>query len=263
MINKTDFTNWQKEPENSLTTFSRSSPNLSLLRDYIIKAWGGASLGIYGVRPVRGAPTPWSSHSFGAALDWSYRGLYDNANVTSGQDHANLYSQWLIDNSKELGIQAIHDYINSRIWRSLRVGGSSGWLGQKKDAEGMGQTWGNWLHIEVSKSSWALNTPIAQRLQAAPAAPVPQRPALFYGMPRNDLVVALQDFLKEKMNQDIGNSDGQFGGRTLKGFQNFRAWVAGAGHPITLDDRVDGVDWDYLAVYDGGWGRWYAAGFPH
>jgi hypothetical protein len=128
----------------------------------------------------------------------------------------------------------------------------------------MGQTWGNWLHVEVSKKTWWLNTPIAQRLSTEPVVePVPQRPTLYFGMPKSDLVKALQDFLRDKCSQDVGASDGLFGNRTLKGYQSFRVWVAAQGNAISPDDRVDGDDWNFLAVYDGSWDRWYAAGFPH
>lgn len=268
-VNTTDFYNWQAAPAAALKLFNKNSPNLVLIKGHVLGKFGGADLGMYGVRDIHGG-TSYSSHAFGAAWDWSYRGLYDNKNVQAGKDVAKLVSQYLIDNSEELGIQAIHDYISCRIWRANRAtDANQGWKVQAKDGNGMGQAWGNWLHIEVTRNDWWLNTPIEQRFPAAPTPEptpppvvVPQRPTLFLNMPRNDLVTALQDFLRDKCSQDIGNSDGLFGLRTLKGYQNFRSVVAAQGHPITLDDRVDGVDWDFLAIYDGGWSRWYNAGFP-
>lgn len=262
MINKTHFTNWQTKPESQLRLFNKASANLVLIQADLIKRFGGAGNGIYGIRDIHGG-TSLSSHAFGAALDWSYRGMYDNKNVQAGRDVAKLVSQWLIDNSKELGVQAIHDYINCRIWRSNRATDSNGgWRIQAKSTTGMGQTWGNWLHIEVHEQAWAWNTPIEQRLAPVPD-PVPQRPVLYYGMPTSYLVGAVQQILRDKCSQDIGPDDGNFGMRTLTGYRNFRAYITGQGHPITQDDRIDTVDWDYLAIADGGWARLYNAGFPH
>ncbi|MTA13484.1 MAG: hypothetical protein F2534_12860, partial [Actinobacteria bacterium] len=74
-INTTLFTDWARRPASDLARFNRASPALVSLLDGLRAAFPGvANLGIYKVRDQRGAPGVRSTHSFGAALDLSYRG---------------------------------------------------------------------------------------------------------------------------------------------------------------------------------------------
>jgi hypothetical protein len=154
-VNTTDFHNWQKAGAADKLRFRKASPNLVALRDFLLKRWGGKDIGIYGVRPIRGGEAM-SSHSFGAAMDWRYD------NRKEGQ----AAIRWLIKNSKELGIQAIHDYYGGTIWRSVRSApDKGGWKPADPDPNtGMGQAWAKWLHIETTKTDWANSTPVEKRL---------------------------------------------------------------------------------------------------
>ena len=148
--NKTKFYNWQRAVGTDYLKFRKDSPNLTAIKDYLCKRWGGSSVGILNKRPIRGGLSP-SSHTFGAALDWRY-------GDTVGHRHKveNEVLPWLIDNSEELGIQAIHDYYGCTVWRSVREEGKRGWKAQPKGSEGgaMGTTWAKWLHVETTKEFW-------------------------------------------------------------------------------------------------------------
>ncbi len=159
--NKTRFYNWQKAVATDFVKFRKESPNLLAIKDYLCKRWGGSSVGILNKRPIRGGASP-SSHTFGAALDWRY-------GDTVGHRHKIEVEvlPWLIENSEELGIQAIHDYYGCRVWRSVRVPASQrGWRTQPEKSEGgaMGASWVKWLHIETTKESWRNRTRVDERL---------------------------------------------------------------------------------------------------
>lgn len=149
----TEFVSWQSPKPAWYVKFRKASPNLVALCDSLIKRWDGTNIGIYGKRPIRGGSDP-SSHSFGAALDWKYPTKKAGTEAMA----------WLIANSEELGIQAVHDYVGCRIWRAGR-----GWKKQKVDEFGMGQAWGTWLHIETLPSRWADATPIEHRGVSLPS----------------------------------------------------------------------------------------------
>lgn len=183
-INTQFFTNWQDGRQPS-EKYRKTSPNLMALRDHLTKRWGGQYLGGYGTRPVRGGAA-WSTHAFGAAIDW--RWCVSGENVA--QQRAELDREvipFLINNSLELGIQAVHDYYGSpagvgRVWRSVRLHEPSGWKAQKSSSTGMGQTWAQWLHIEVYEGAWGNPDPVENRFSAPAPAPVPQ-PAVHHPKP--------------------------------------------------------------------------------
>ena len=152
MINTTDFYNWQKATKADAIRYKTSSPNLLAIKDEVMKRFGGTNNGLYAKRPIRGGEAP-SSHSFGSAWDWRYPSRKVAIDVMN----------WLVQNSAEFGVQAVHDYVGCRIWRSKRINGKSGWLKQKPDQQGMGQAWAKWIHIETTKTMWKNNTPIANR----------------------------------------------------------------------------------------------------
>lgn len=149
----TNFYNWQQANKLDMQRFRKESPNLRVIKDHVMKRWQGTNLGTYGVRPIKGGGSP-SSHSFGVA--WDYRAPNRKKTLE--------VIKFLIANSEELGIQAVHDYRGCRIWRSFRAGGKRGWVKQKPDKHGMGQAWGTWIHIEITKDSWKDKRPVEVRL---------------------------------------------------------------------------------------------------
>lgn len=137
-VNKTEYYDWQKGTAADKVRFRKASPNLLLIKDYLIKRFGGSNVGIVARRNQRGKDTT-STHWFGAALDWRYetRAAAKNA------------MKELIENSKEWGVQMVVDYVGGVIWTP-----SKGWRKKEPDKWGMGQAWAKWLHIETTKSAW-------------------------------------------------------------------------------------------------------------
>ena len=86
---------------------------------------------------------------------------------------------WLINNSKQLGIQAIHDYAGKRIWRPPSCSGrpatpspECGW----KPSSGPQMKSGNyWLHLEVLPIRWHDPRSVAEMLNP-PKPPEPKPP---------------------------------------------------------------------------------------
>lgn len=129
----------------------KCSPALLALRNDLLGRWGLSSLGCYGPRAVRGG-TSASTHTWGAAIDLSY-----GASPLVTQDEICGY---LVAWSGEWGLQAIHDYRRSRIWRAGRTTDpaeacTTWWRAQRRDQNGMGQSWATWLHLEVHPDAWA------------------------------------------------------------------------------------------------------------
>lgn len=224
-----EFTNWQKKLKAEMAKFTKASPALVSLKDYLIPTFGGADLGLYGVRKVRGSLFAWSSHSFGSAWDYSYRGL--------PREVAEKVIAFLISNSEELGIQAIHDYMNSRIWHADRSGDKNGgWKNQRKDKEGMGQPWGDWLHIEVNERKWADGRSVLEKLGSD------TRRVLRRGDSGEDVKI-VQSVLRDKAGQTI-TVDGKFGSQTEMAVRNVQAFVSGGKGPVT--GVVDSEFWKVI-----------------
>jgi hypothetical protein len=241
-INTTIFTDWARKPRSELARWSRASPAIRSLRDGLLGRYPGAvSLGDYGVRNSRGSDEL-SVHSFGSALDLSYRGL----TRTHGLD----MMEFVIANSDELDVQAVHDYLGGRIWRSVRgAAGTGGWRTQTPNPRtGMGQSWGDWLHFEVHEPGWHDGRPMAVKLGTT-------RPSAVIGS-GGEHVKAAQAILVERAGQDIGPIDGWWGPRTAAGWRNVQAWCKWP----RVDDDIVGDDWDLLAWIDRGWDRLNAAG---
>lgn len=142
--------NWQEAKKTDYIKFTKASPNLVELNEWLCKRFGGASLGILNKRPIRGGTAP-SSHTFGAALDWRY----------PSRAAAKIAMKFLIAFSEELGVQSIHDYVGACIWHSGR-----GWKKQEPDSEGMGKAWATWIHIEVTPSQWKDARPVPVKVGA-------------------------------------------------------------------------------------------------
>lgn len=139
--------NWQKPKKSDYVKFRKASPNLVQIKEHLIKMYGGTNVGIYNRRPVRGGDSP-SSHSFGAALDWRY----------TNRKVAVSAIDFLVKNHEKLGVQMVADYVGLRIWTV-----DGGWKKQKPNAHGMGQAWAKWIHVETTKESWKVNTPVDAR----------------------------------------------------------------------------------------------------
>lgn len=153
-VNISDYYNWQKPSKWDYLLFRKPSPNLELIKDYVLKKYGGQSWGIYNRRPIKGGTEP-STHSFGAAWDWAYESLEQRDRVI----------KFLIDNSKELGVQMVADYQGCRIWISKRPNGQIGfWKPQTPNQYGMCQPYAKWLHIEITNSSWRNQVPLYLRI---------------------------------------------------------------------------------------------------
>lgn len=236
------LTNWQQLPASKLKNYPKASPALVAIRTFVLAVFGGANLGLYGVRETRHGGSL-SSHAFGAAWDWSYRG--------AGRAKAVELIEWLIANSAELGVQAIHDYQAGRIWHAGR-----GWKPQPTDRYGMGQAWGDWLHIEVNAEQWADGRPVADKVAGAVAPDVPvlapvillpvaaeeTRPTLRRGDIRPE-VKLVQLTLRDRCGQDVGPIDESFGMRTETAVRNVQAFT---GAPVT--GVVDAAFWHLIDV---------------
>lgn len=213
-----EFTDWQKKRTSDLAKFPKASPALVSLKDYLVPTFGGANNGIYGVRNIRGSKRTLSSHAFGSAMDYSYRGL--------SRGVADTIIDFLIKNSEELGVQAIHDYMGCRIWRANRSGDKNfGWMKQRKDNEGMGQPWGDWLHIEVNERKWSDSRSVLEKLGSDTRRVL--RPGDF-----GDDVLWVQHTLQNKANQTI-TTDGKFGTQTEMAVRNVQAFLSGGKGPVT------------------------------
>ena len=205
------------------------SPNLAIVAAEMrarFHATGGSG---YVVRAVRAGTAP-SSHGFGAAWDGTFASDSDRAAAMD----------WLLTNSELLGVQAVHHYIGSRLWR---VG--IGWKPVTPNAaEGWGQSWAKWLHIETPPDRWHDDRPLASRgsmpLAAvlAPAVPgkvsVFAQPTIQAGTPRSLNVSALQRGLSEA-GIDVGLPDGLCGPRTVEGIKELQRRLGFRGR------LVDGI----------------------
>lgn len=225
----TEFTDWQKRPSTDLAKFPAAAPALKSLEMHVLDTYGGANLGIYGVRETRGGKAL-SSHAFGAAWDWSFRGLKRSV--------ANTVIDFLIDNSAELGVQAVHDYQNCRIWRAGR-----GWKKQKPDRFGMGQAWADWLHVEVNERQWSDGRAVSTKLKGE-ARPVLRRGDKDAGTGKT-WVADLQTTLKTKAGQPM-TVDGWFGTQTEMAVRNVQAFFKA---PVT--GVCDAQTWRIVEVLNG------------
>jgi len=251
-----NFFNWQGGLQPG-APYTRTSPNLDLVRAELIKRFDGSDLGGYFVRPVRGGNS-WSSHAFGSAIDVRIR--------DSRQREAAI--AWLTTNFDALGVQVVHNYVGSRLWRANRYPGQpvgAWWRPQQR-----GGDWGNpsatWLHVETDRSNWANTSPIAQRL----SPPTPPAPVLFdpangvWGLyPLNpnkgklfetttpptavnfDLTRYLQGVLRLKASQPIP-VDGDFGPSTDQAVKNLQRFLG-----MVVDGVVGQKTWAVIDSLSG------------
>lgn len=247
---ETEFYNWQRHSATPDPAYSTLSPNLAAIGDELGKRWGMTDLGGYGWRPIRGGTLP-SSHGFGAATDRRYFEL----------GRARLVSEvlpFLILNSGELELQAIHDYFGSRIWHAGRTANPADalkwWNEQPRNpANGMGQSWAVYLHLETTLAGWHDNTPIPNRLSSSgepiPSPvpvpiPAPGGPFVHATIRRGDVnadVFAAQVIVRHRAGQTQVIADGQFGGATEQAIRNVQAFCG-----LTVDGLVGPKTWAIL-----------------
>lgn len=237
---ETVFNNWQLHVPADDPKFNRCSPNLIAVGWEMARRWGMTDMGCYVERDVRNGTLP-SSHSHGAARDLRYgegrRALALNQIIP-----------WLINYSRELHIQAIHDYFGSRIWRAGRTANkadahSAWWKPQPvSPATGMGQPWALYFHIETTEYGWPDSTPAAARLGAGspppttPPDPIPVPPiggeyvfnrVIKPGDTGPDVAfiqVVLRAPGSATGNKDIV-ADGKYGAQTVQAVQNVQKFT--------------------------------------
>lgn len=169
MTVNTVFNNWSLHQPEDDARYNRCSPNLVVLGNYLIRRWAMTDDGCYAERNIRAGELP-SPHSHGAARDlrWDSPGRL----VVLRE-----IIPWLIENSLETHVQAIHDYFGCRIWRAGRTNDDpySWWRGQAPSSlTGMGQSWAKWLHIETTEAGWGDSSLIPGRLKdPIPTPPIP------------------------------------------------------------------------------------------
>lgn len=196
-----EFVSWQKGREPG-APYDKASPNLVLVQKYLRARWGMDNLGCYVVRPVRGGAS-WSSHAFGAALDIGYASKPGLAVVEAE------VIPFLVDHSFELGLQRVHHYKRQRYWQA-----GKGWI-ERSPGEG-----DQWLHLEVTPTTWGWDAPIEQRLTgtagAQPAvASTPTAPAGTPVYPGVPLKLGAKGEIVKPVQVKVGaTADGAFGPRT-------------------------------------------------
>ena len=227
-------TSWQSETPNP--EFSRASPNMMALNAYLLEKAGGQFLGCYNPRPIRGG-TKWSTHAFGAAIDWGYGERHSGPGRTVTID---VVVPWLIANHVELGVQQIHDYGGGRYWQAYR-----GWI-MRPPGSGLPDS----LHIETNADSWGKTAAVASRkivtLEVGKPAPKPAAAAgTFPGRTlkkgsTGDAVKQLQTQLNVR-GFKVGNADGKFGPVTDSGVRAFQE-----KHAKPVDGLVGPKTWAAL-----------------
>jgi peptidoglycan hydrolase-like protein with peptidoglycan-binding domain len=259
-----NFTDWSRKGS-ELGTWNRVSPNTLAIKEYILNRWPGTkNLGNYGVRKIRGGRS-YSTHSFGAAQDIGFPSREVEREIT----------EFLINNSKELGIQAVHAYGSAGlsgfssigyIWRSNRSDPNNQAIGWKKQRKGggMGSSWAMWVHYEVSQESWYDGSSVESRIGVASTATTPavaavawpvfdpkaglfglwplnaSKPTIEWGDAEGTNKVEATRYLQGVLNT-IGHDlhvDGDFGPSTHRAVR----WQQGLWE-LTTDGQVGPVTW--------------------
>lgn len=165
--------------------FNSCSPNLLAIAAEMHQQWpahgefyGIHDLGCYGERDIRGSTTQLSAHSCGAATDQRYTDAFNFSHFDANRTLClNVIIPWLITNSLELHLDAIHDYVGGRIWHSARtanIGDAFTAWWKPNTGPGMGSKASGWLHLETTLEGWHDATPVAKRpLTFQPTTPVP------------------------------------------------------------------------------------------
>jgi len=164
-VNMEPYYHWSSRRDWDNAPFDDCSPNLRAILGFCTKTFGGKTLGCHNDRDVDGNPLPPSpqtpkgtpsTHAWGAALDY----LPDGGNLEGIRFVAPFLIQW----SKELGINTIHDYVHQMMWKP----GNVGWV-----PESIGSKGGQWLHIETTPVAWGDGRSVEERIQGDPNLPPP------------------------------------------------------------------------------------------
>lgn len=164
------YFNWQKSGfQMGVAPYDHFSPNLNLVARDLRRRFPGVTGGVNGfvVRPTRGQTDPNlhpSTHGFGAA---------DDLTILSDSVRAEVIA-FILANYAMYGIQALHDYRNSRIWHVGRTRSSNPDLWWKEQpassVTGFGQMGSKWIHIETTPDRWNDRRPIVDRRPNLPVA---------------------------------------------------------------------------------------------
>lgn len=253
MAVQTEFYNFQRNPSElnwDAPPYESCNPAPQSMRRYLEARWGLTYLGCHGDRPVVGGSTI-STHAFGAAVDMRYQDPGPGLYIADTE-----IIPWLIQTSKETGLQAIHHYRRSRIWRppgtSGRPADGDGWRNQTPSGQ-MGQTWALWLHLEFHPDALSDGRTIEEKLgdAAPPVTPPALDPTKEFtlnvtlstvrrGSSGND-VRRCQAILTHCYGQDLGAIDGQFGPRTEAAVKNVQRFFK-----LTVDGIVGPQTWKLL-----------------
>jgi len=244
MTVQTEFYNYQRNDDHldwNAPPYESCGPAAQSMRKYLEARWDLTYLGCHGDRAIVGG-TSVSTHAFGAALDMRYENPGPGLFVCDTE-----IIPWLISTSRETGVQALHHYRRSQVWRppgtSGRPANSDGWRTQPVASQ-MGQTWALWLHIEFHPAALQDGRSIAEKVgeQAPPITPHELDPTKEFTMDvtlstvrRGSTgadVVRCQALLAHCCKQDIGPIDGVFGPRTEEAVRRVQAF---------LQMHVDGV----------------------
>lgn len=171
-----EFYNYQQNPNGydwSQPPFEACASAATVMTDYLVARWGLRWLGCEGDRTIIGGRSV-STHAFGAAVDLRYQDPGPGLNVADTE-----IIPWLIATSKETGLQAIHHYQRSLIWRppgtSDRPVGSDGW-NVRPVGKQMGRIWALWLHLEFLDTILGDARSIEEKLAGAVPVPPPAPP---------------------------------------------------------------------------------------
>jgi len=160
----TPYFPWGHSGINSLVPpYETCSPNLTELYVFMNHTFGAVTLGCHNQRDIRGGGSL-STHAYGAALDVRF----------PTREILVAVCAWLVNNSEELGINAIHDYLSQRMWTP----GQSDDLNRWPHAN-VGSVGGTWIHVEVRPGAFLDRRSVAAKLTGvAPPPPPPPPPEL-------------------------------------------------------------------------------------
>lgn len=221
-------TAWQRRTP--AAPYNRCSPNLEVLRRHLVDQAGGQFLGCYNRRPIIGG-TSWSSHAFGAAIDWGYG---ERHNGPGRPAMLAVVLPWLIENHAALGVQQIHDYGGNRYWQNWR-----GWINRPP---GRGPS--DALHIETHELMWSDDETIPNRgvpMLVLEREPAPNWPGKSLRIDSKGVSVERVQRRLNELGYPCGRPDGWFGPRTDRAVRNFQR-----DHAPPVDGIVGRITWSAL-----------------